>query len=109
MTRRQTWLVCYDVASPRRLGRVRRWLVRHAVPAQYSVFVATGTKADIDALVHGLAKRIDPRRDDVRLYPLERGRPAHRLGIPLLAAGINAEMPAMPSPGGCAPRRGRAP
>ena len=108
MTRRQTWLVCYDVACPRRLGRVRRWLVRHAVPVQYSVFLATGTPAEIDALLHGLAHRINPRRDDVRLYPLEHGRPAHLLGQPLLAAGITTALPALSSPRGCAPTRIRA-
>lgn len=103
MRRSGTWLVCYDIADRRRLARVHRWLVRHAVPVQYSVFIATGTAAEIDALVQGIARRIDPRRDDVRLYPLERGRPAHVLGQPLLAAGIVALMPP-----GCAHRPGPA-
>lgn len=103
MSRKSTWLVCYDIAHPRRLARVHRWLVRHAVPVQYSVFVASGTAAEIDALVQGIARRIEPRRDDVRLYPLERNRPAHVLGRPLLADGIIAA-----SPPGCATPRDKA-
>jgi CRISPR-associated protein Cas2 len=103
-----TWLVCYDIASPRRLARVRRWLVRHAVPVQYSVFVATGTAAEIDALVAGLARRIHPRQDDVRLYPLERGRPAWQLGVPILADGIIADIGLPPARPHCRPRRDAA-
>ena len=32
------WLVAYDIAHPRRLGRVFRLLQKHGVPVQYSVF-----------------------------------------------------------------------
>lgn len=90
MSRQGSWLVAYDIASPRRLARLRRWLVGFAVPIQYSVFVFTGGPGELAGLLAGLAERIDPRRDDVRLYPLERGRPVHVLGQPVLADGIVA-------------------
>lgn len=82
------WLVAYDIASPRRLARLHRWLVQRALPVQYSVFVFTGTAAELAELIAGLAKRIHPRQDDVRLYPLERARPVHVLGQPLLVEGV---------------------
>ena len=41
-TERRNWLVAYDIASPRRLARVHRYLKRHAIPVQYSVFVFHG-------------------------------------------------------------------
>jgi CRISPR-associated protein Cas2 len=88
VSRRGRWLVAYDVRCPRRLARLHRWLVGHALPIQYSVFVACCTPEELAALVEGLARRIDPRRDDVRLYPLEQGRPLHVLGTPLLAEGL---------------------
>lgn len=83
-----TWLVAYDIASPRRLARLHRWLVQRALPVQYSVFVFTGTAAELAELIGGIALRIHPRQDDVRLYPLERGRPVHVLGQPLLVEGV---------------------
>jgi CRISPR-associated protein Cas2 len=82
------WLVAYDIASPRRLARLHRWLVQRALPVQYSVFVFTGTAAELAELIGGIALRIHPRQDDVRLYPLERGRPVHVLGQPLLVEGV---------------------
>jgi CRISPR-associated protein Cas2 len=66
----RNWLIAYDIASPRRLQRVHRKLREHAVPVQYSVFVARCSAAklgDIRALVSGL---IDRREDDVRFYPI---------------------------------------
>jgi CRISPR-associated protein Cas2 len=87
-SRTGAWLVAYDIASPRRLARLHRWLVQRALPVQYSVFVFTGSAADLADLIKGLAERIHPRQDDVRLYPLERGRPVHVLGQPLLVEGV---------------------
>ncbi len=87
-SRTGAWLVAYDIASPRRLARLHRWLLQHALPVQYSVFVFTGTAAELATLIAGLAERIHPRQDDVRLYPLERGRPVHVLGQPLLVEGV---------------------
>jgi CRISPR-associated protein Cas2 len=86
------WLVCYDIAEPRRLARLHRWLSRRAVAVQYSVFVARCDAEALGELVVGLAQRIDPRRDDVRLYPLEMGRPLRVLGQPLLAEGLTAPL-----------------
>lgn len=92
MRRTGAWLVAYDIASPRRLARLHRWLVRRALPVQYSVFVFTGDATELAELIAGMAQRIHPRQDDVRLYPLERGRPLHVLGQPLLAEGMLGEV-----------------
>jgi len=34
------YLISYDIADPRRLQRVHAFLRRHALPVQYSVFLA---------------------------------------------------------------------
>jgi len=68
------WLVCYDVADPRRLGRVHRFWKREAIAVQYSVFLAVGRRAAIERAVAASLRYIKTTEDDVRVYPLpERG------------------------------------
>ena len=64
------WLVSYDITDPKRLGRLRRYLVKIATPVQYSVFYFEGSMAQMGRLMADLETRIDPRSDDVRAYQL---------------------------------------
>lgn len=64
------YLVCYDIADPKRLVRVHRFLREEGMPVQYSVFTAPLTARSLQRLLGGLRQLIDPRTDDVRLYPL---------------------------------------
>ncbi len=104
---RTTFLICYDVSqSPRRLARVRRSLVSVAVPVQYSVFVGHFTPAERAQVLRRLAGLIDPRRDDVRLYPVP-GDPVYELlGRPVLPAGVFARSAALAEPSAAASRSG---
>ena len=68
--RETPWLVCYDVADPRRLQRVHRVISRRAIPFQYSVFYASAARKDIENMLREVEAQIDPRRDDIRAYPL---------------------------------------
>lgn len=70
MTRRSLYLVCYDIADPRRLARIARCLTRVATRVQYSVFIGEFSERELDALVSELEALIDPRLDDIRCYPL---------------------------------------
>lgn len=70
MAHRRVWLIGYDIASPRRLRRVAAWLEKHAIRVQYSLFLAAWTEAEFARVWRGLAERIDPRRDDVRAWPV---------------------------------------
>ena len=67
------WLISYDIADPRRLARLHRFLTRHATPVQYSVFFFEGSDARMARLMAEIERRIDPGADDVRGYAL----PAH--------------------------------
>ncbi len=68
------YIICYDIANPRRLGRVHRALKRLATPLQYSVFLFTGSEQQLQRCLEQLASIIDHRADDLRAYPLpERG------------------------------------
>ena len=70
MKPRTTWLVAYDIRDPRRLGRVYRCCKRAGLHLQYSVFLVRATAQQLDRLIRELESLIDPRRDDVRIYPV---------------------------------------
>jgi CRISPR-associated protein Cas2 len=70
MRRRRTWVIGYDIASPRRLRRVARLLESHAFRVQYSLFVACWTEAEFAQVWRRLEGMIHPRSDDVRAWPL---------------------------------------
>lgn len=66
----RAWLVCYDIANPRRLGRVYRYINTVAVPVQYSLYITENSAQGILKIRDRLAKLIDPGEDDVRIYSL---------------------------------------
>lgn len=90
------FVVCYDIANPRRLGRLHRFLRKRAVSLQYSVFLFVGDDRQLDRLMADAEQLIHAREDDLRAYPLpSRGLKA-RLGRPALAEGIQwSGMPAV--------------
>jgi len=84
----RTWLIAYDIASPRRLQRVHRYLKTVAVPVQYSVFVAEETTRGIQGIRDELAQEINPKTDDVRIYPLPKRPALHHYGRRALPEGL---------------------
>jgi CRISPR-associated protein Cas2 len=84
----RSWLIAYDITDPRRLGRVHRYLKGEAVPIQYSVF-ATNTSANgIRRVRDALENKIDPRRDDVRIYLLPQSLDISHIGLSFLPEGL---------------------
>lgn len=86
--RRTPWLLCHDIANPRRLQRVHRVACRHATPLQYSVFYTVATRREIFAAVREIEEYIDPNQDDVRAYPLLTTARPVIVGGGRLASGI---------------------
>jgi CRISPR-associated protein Cas2 len=67
----QLHILSYDISmDPARLVRVHRTVRRWGVPMQYSVFLIPAKPADMRALLDELQDIIDPRLDDIRVYPL---------------------------------------
>lgn len=64
----KTWLVVYDIADPRRLQRVAKWMQKFGLRAQKSVFECQLSEARSNELMVGAAKRIDPDVDQIRFY-----------------------------------------
>lgn len=65
-----SWIIGYDVADPRRLGRLYREMCRHAMPLEYSVFLLVGTETAKNACLAAAVGIINGKADDVRCYPL---------------------------------------
>jgi CRISPR-associated protein Cas2 len=89
------WLVCYDIAEPRRLARVWRAVREFGVPLQYSVFWARLDKIGLGEMLGAIASRIDPRRDDVRLYPLPENVQITGLGFDVVPIGVDLSNPVL--------------
>lgn len=66
----RAWLIAYDIADPRRLNRLHRFLARHAAPVQYSVYYYEGSRAAMEKLMKAIEALINPAKDDVRTYQL---------------------------------------
>ena len=88
VSRRTSWLVCYDIADRRRLQRVYRVMCRHADPVQHSVFHAMATRPELLAIFDEIEERIDARHDDVRAYPLSAFEEPRMFGVGAFAPGI---------------------
>ena len=87
-TEPRSWLIAYDIADPLRLGRVHRFLKRHAIPVQYSVFVLHANQFNLDHVLAGITDRIDPAWDDVRAYHIPNRCEVTALGRQHLPEGV---------------------
>ena len=85
----QETIICYDIANPRRLGRVHRYLKRHACAVQYSVFLFTGTHEQLERCLAQLEKLMEPKEDDIRAYPLPQRGYRLSVGKSTLPEGIH--------------------
>lgn len=82
------YLIGYDIADPKRLARVHRYLKQLAIPVQHSIFITRATPAILDGYFSDLARLIEPREDDVRAYPLPEDLYIDFYGRPLLPEGV---------------------
>jgi CRISPR-associated protein Cas2 len=89
------WLVCYDIAEPRRLTRVWRVVREFGVPLQYSVFWARLDGIGLGEALGAIATRIDPRADDIRLYPLPENVRITGLGRDVVSIGVDLGDPVL--------------
>ena len=70
--KKSDYLVCYDIADPKRLAKLARFLEKRAFRIQYSVFFAPKkSKEDIYRLAQEITEFIEPQEDDVRIYKIK--------------------------------------
>lgn len=84
----RAWLVAYDIADPRRLSRLHRFLKKQAVPVQYSVFCFEGSAMQLGRLARDIEDYIDPSTDDVRIYQVPEHLQCDVLGHGTLPEGV---------------------
>lgn len=94
MSGTRLYLLAYDIADPRRLARVARLVSRAALRIQYSVYVTELSPSRLRDLVAALRALIDPRCDDLRIYPLPSRLDAVWYGQAIWPDGIRFESPA---------------
>ncbi len=85
MARPGWYLMAYDIADPKRLGKVYRILKKEGLAVQKSVFFVQGTEQRIEQLLQQLAGVIRAREDDIRAYPVTHPRDVWTTGGPLSA------------------------
>ena len=85
---RRLWLITYDIANPKRLTRLHRFMVKQATPVQYSVFCFEGSAAAMGQLMAAIETRIDKKADDVRGYLLPEPLQLVTLGRGALPGGV---------------------
>lgn len=71
MSLRATYLVCYDVACPRRLRRVHQFLLGFKVGGQKSFFECWLTQQELRNVKENLAELIDQVDDRVHIFQLD--------------------------------------
>ncbi len=82
------YIICYDIANPRRLGRIHRALKKQALAVQYSVFLFSGTEEALQRCLAQLEALMDAHQDDIRAYPLPQRGLRWVLGATALPQGI---------------------
>jgi CRISPR-associated protein Cas2 len=82
------YLICYDIANPKRLAKVHRRTVAFAMFVQYSVYYFEGSHETLKAALEDLQAVIDENADDIRAYSIAPLPDAIRMGISWLPEGI---------------------
>lgn len=89
INQKRGWLIAYDITLPKRLGKIFRFLKKHAIPVQYSVFYFEGSSNDINNLSKDILKIINVKADDVRIYPIPLNVSYNTIGKGGLPEGIS--------------------
>jgi len=82
------FLISYDIANPKRLGRVHGYLSRRAIAVQYSVFTVRTIVPTLRSMLSELDKIINKHEDDVRAYVLSDRYRADHIGRQILPEGV---------------------
>lgn len=87
-SQKSLFLVSYDIANAKRLGRVHRCLKKQGIPVQYSVFTVELRRGALLRLLATIERIIHSREDDVRCYALSGKLAFDVLGKQFFPSGV---------------------
>lgn len=64
------YLVCYDIAHPKRLVKISKYLEKHGIRLQYSFFSCEMSKKQYDILKKELLKLMKLKEDKLCFIPI---------------------------------------
>lgn len=64
------FLLSYDIAHPRRLQKLHKYLLGKGIPIQYSIFYLQLSQEELDDIESNVKTIIHRYEDDVRIYPI---------------------------------------
>jgi CRISPR-associated protein Cas2 len=64
------YMICYDIAEPKRLIKVSKELLNYGIRTQYSFFQCDLYKTEFGVLMNKLRSIIDKDEDKLYVYPL---------------------------------------
>ena len=69
------FIICYDIADPKRLRKIAKKLENTAIRIQYSIFLyIDATQQEIYELIENIKETIKDEEDDVRIYHIDINR-----------------------------------
>src|SRR5437660_1723742 len=71
------YLLAYDIANPRRLRRVARFLERRGLRCQKSVFLLQADPEAVHILLEEIVPLLNLKEDCVQAWKLSKDQPAH--------------------------------
>jgi CRISPR-associated protein Cas2 len=89
MKKFSSYLICYDISNPARLGKVHRIVREYTLMVQYSVYYLYADQQMLDSLCDELTSCIDPEADDVRIYPLASKPEWSQIGQNVFPEGVH--------------------
>jgi len=76
--KRFDFLICYDIANTKRLAHIAKYLEKHTIRIQKSIFYGTDmSKQDIEKLILYLDDMINEHQDDIRIYKVDKNSSLH--------------------------------
>ncbi len=64
------WLVCYDIANPKRLQKIGSYCEKFGIRLQKSAFQVDAEKELLDKLIQGLKELMNRKADSLVIYPI---------------------------------------
>lgn len=64
------WLVCYDIANPKRLKRISSFCEKFGIRLQKSAFQVDTDQEVLEKLIHGIKELMNQKTDSIVIYPI---------------------------------------